>query len=134
MKTHVKTVHKKRKPYKCENCGKSSAQKINMKMHLKNHHTSKKVSGKFRCMQCEYSCGFKALLTHVEKYHKLQLNEGDKKSLTDFTKNVEMENGVKIPVRKAARKYCRLVLKRLTSHEINQKSEIRRNAKKARPF
>jgi hypothetical protein len=78
MKTHAKTVHKKRKTYKCENCGKSFAQKINMKTHLKNHHKSKKGSKMFRCMQCEYSCGFKALLRHVEKYHKHQLNEDEK--------------------------------------------------------
>ena len=65
--TRSKSVHEKKKPFKCEICGYSFSRKSNMTQHVLSVHEEKKP---FKCNNCHYSCSEKGSLTkHVASVH-----------------------------------------------------------------
>ena len=43
MEIHIATVHEKKKPYKCSECGKRSGIKSNLRAHMRKEHSGKKA-------------------------------------------------------------------------------------------
>ena len=52
MNKHVASVHERKKPFKCEICDYSCAQKRSLNIHVAAVHEGNKP---FKCDQCSYS-------------------------------------------------------------------------------
>ena len=67
MKTHIESVHEKKKPFKCDICDYSFSQKSDLKKHHESVHEGKRP---FKCEICEKTFNRKTnMATHVAKVH-----------------------------------------------------------------
>lgn len=68
LKTHILSVHEKRKPFSCLKCEYSATQKGAIKIHVASVHEKIKP---FVCNQCSYATAHKGnLKTHITLRHK----------------------------------------------------------------
>jgi len=72
LKTHINTVHLKKRNFKCEHCECTFGQKGHLKTHINTVHLKKR---NFKCEHCEYICGQKGQLkTHINTVHLKKRN------------------------------------------------------------
>ena len=68
LERHVKNIHEKFKPYKCDSCDKSFSEEYYFKIHLTTVHEKIKV---FKCDSCEKRYVFRShLLRHIRTIHE----------------------------------------------------------------
>lgn len=56
---HIRSVHQKVKPFKCDHCGEGFAQKTCLTYHTKSKHEFKPQAPNFKCFKCDIA--FEAL-------------------------------------------------------------------------
>ena len=68
MNACVKSVHEKKKPFKCDICNFSCYQKRDLKKHIESAHENKKL---FRCDICDKTFNQKTNMTaHISRGHQ----------------------------------------------------------------
>ena len=72
MKSHIVSVHEKRRPFSCAECGKTFSDKRNMLRHHQSVHEKKKVyKYEVKCPLCKYVGRYKSeLVAHMARMHQ----------------------------------------------------------------
>ena len=68
MKTHVKSVHEGKKPFKCDICDYNFSQKGDMKRHVESVHERKNP---FKCDICNYCCFLKPQMVKMHEMNNI---------------------------------------------------------------
>ena len=64
---HIESVHKQKKPFKCNHCGKAFSQKEHQNTHIESIHEGKP----FKQNECSKAFSRKANMNgHIEKFHE----------------------------------------------------------------
>ena len=91
LRLHVRSEHRRDKPYKCRLCPYSASQKANLSVHIMAVHERVKP---YPCNFCSYTSSYKGALhshvktNHPEKLHLLEHNSPGRPHSTSTTKTV----------------------------------------------